>query len=60
MAQPACAPTVAIIIAHPPQPGHTVDLYDEDCWWVGVVKEVLATRLKILLTGTHKARPGRC
>lgn len=35
----------------PLQPGHTVDLLDEDCWWIGIVKEVLATRVKILLTG---------
>ena len=33
------------------QPGYTVDVYDEDCWWVGIVKEVMATRIKVLLTG---------
>ncbi|GAX78544.1 hypothetical protein CEUSTIGMA_g5984.t1 [Chlamydomonas eustigma] len=30
--------------------GHTVDYLEEDCWWVGVVKEVLSTRIKIILT----------
>jgi len=33
------------------QPGHTVDLFDEDCWWQGIVQEVFATRIKVLLTG---------
>jgi hypothetical protein len=28
-----------------------VDLFDEDCWWQGIVQEVFATRIKVLLTG---------
>lgn len=37
------------------QPGHTVDVLDDDCWWQGVVQEVLNTRIKVLLTGERGA-----
>ena len=30
--------------------GHTVDVLEDDCWWIGLVKEVLSTRIKVVLT----------
>ncbi|KAG1680939.1 hypothetical protein FOA52_009898 [Chlamydomonas sp. UWO 241] len=38
------------------KPGHTVEFFEEDCWWVAIVKEVepRGSKMKIMLTERNK------